>query len=87
MHDALGPGANTSLAALAARRTLVTYFFPAETDGDPAADTMGRAFRDRDNEMTASGARIVGVSTQTALEQQETAVAELFPLSHDVPLA
>jgi peroxiredoxin len=79
MHDALGPGVNTSLAALAARGTLIVYFFPAETEGNFAADTMSRAFRDRDNEITQARARVVGVSTQPALEQQQIAVAELFP--------
>ncbi len=79
-HKALGPAANTSLADLAARNTLVVYFFSSEDEGDgPTADTMSRVYRDNDGAIRQLGARTIGVSTQTALEQQEIANTELFP--------
>lgn len=78
-HDQLGPAANTSLAALSERTTLVVYFFPAETEGNYDADTMSRAFRESDDAIGNLKARVVGVSTQTALEQQMIATTELFP--------
>lgn len=78
-HDQLGPAANTSLAAISERTTLVVYFFPAENEGNYDADTMSRAFRDDDDAIGSLKARTVGVSTQAALEQQVIATVELFP--------
>jgi peroxiredoxin len=79
-HDQLGPGANTSLDAIEQKRTLVVYFFPVENARDGYdADTMSRAFRDHDDDFARLGARAVGVSAQTALEQQTIATIELFP--------
>jgi DNA-binding IclR family transcriptional regulator/peroxiredoxin len=80
MHDELGPAANMSLADLAERHTLVVYFTPGEDEGDgPSADTMSRVYRANEHGITQLGARAVGVSTQTALEQQQIAVSEEFP--------
>jgi peroxiredoxin len=92
MHDELGPAANLSLAGLAARHTLVVYFFPSEDEGDgPVADTMSRVYRANDGAITQLGGRTVGVSTQTALEQQKIAGNESFPqmmlADHELKLA
>lgn len=77
-HDE--PSANTSLADLARRHTLVVYFTPSEDEGDgPTADTMSRVYKANQNGVAQLGALIVGVSTQTALEQQLIASAESFP--------
>jgi peroxiredoxin len=78
-HELLGPAANTTLATLANRKTLIVYFFPSETEGNPEADTMGNIFRDHDHIIHQLQVLTVGVSTQTALAQQELAVGELFP--------
>ncbi len=79
-QDLLGPNANTSLAELARRHTLVAYFFPSEDEEEgPFADTMSRVYRANDHEITQLQARTVGVSTQTALAQQQIALTELFP--------
>lgn len=79
-HDLLGPAASMSLSALAIHDTLVVYFFPAEDEEDgPAANTMSRVYRSSYHDISRLGARVVGVSTQTALQQQEIALAELFP--------
>jgi peroxiredoxin len=80
LGEELGSAATTSLARLARRRTLVVYFTPGEDEGDgPSADTMSRAFRAHDHGIGQLGAMTVGVSTQTALEQQRVATAEEFP--------
>lgn len=80
MQDALGPAAKTSLADLAARDTLVVYFYPSEDEREGfAADTMSRVYRNNDGAVTQLGARTVGVSTETALNQQQIAASELFP--------
>lgn len=79
-HNELGTAANTSLADLAERHTLVVYFTASEDEGNgPSADTMSRVYRANDHGITKLGARTVGVSTQTALEQQQIAVSEEFP--------
>jgi peroxiredoxin len=79
-HDELGEAANMSLADLAERHTLVVYFTPGEDESDgPSADTMSRVYRANDHGITQLGAQTVGVSTQTALEQQQIAVTEEFP--------
>jgi peroxiredoxin len=78
-HDLLGANANTSLAVIASYETLVAYFFPAESEDDPPdANTMSRVFRDTCNDIAQHGAQVVGVSTQTALAQQQIAAAESF---------
>lgn len=80
MHDELADAANMSLADLAERHTLVVYFTPSEDEGDgPTADTMSRVYRANDGGFTQFGVRTVGISTQTALEQERIAVSEEFP--------
>jgi peroxiredoxin len=80
MHDGLGPAANTSLADLAARDTLVVYFYPSDDEREGfAANTMSRVYRNNNGGITQLGARTIGVSTETALHQQELAASELFP--------
>jgi peroxiredoxin len=77
-HELLGAAANTSLARLAARRTVVVYFFASTGEEDTAAGTLPGVFRDQEDAISRLGARLVGVSAQTALEQQRLAVDELY---------
>jgi peroxiredoxin len=72
------PVERSSLAAFAARHTLLVYLAPAEDDRDPEADTMGRALRDLDDALLDLGVDTVGISTQAVGEQHDVAGSELF---------
>ncbi len=75
----LGPFAKQSLAELASRETLLIYLGPAEAEDEPdGADTMGRAYRDRQDALHDLGVHTIGVSTQPLSEQHELADVELF---------
>jgi len=79
-HDLEVRSAEISLADIASRHILVVYFFPSEDEDEgPVANTMSRVYRTYNDEIRGLGGRIVGVSTQTALAQQQIALAELFP--------
>lgn len=75
----LGPFAKQGLAKLASRDTLLIYLAPAEGEDEPSgADTMGRAYRDRQDALHDLGVHTIGVSTQPLSEQHELADVELF---------
>jgi peroxiredoxin len=83
------PVERSSLAAFAARHTLLVYLAAAEDDRDPEADTMGRALRDLDDALLDLGVDTVGISTQPVAEQHDLAGSELFTqrLCSDAQLA
>lgn len=69
-----------SLAALAARHTLLVYLTPSEPrEADEDAETMGRVYRDHDEAICDLGALVVGVSTQSLSEQHEIAEPKPYP--------
>ncbi len=79
IQEELGSIAKTNLADLAKHQTLVVYFTPSEDERDGhSADTMSRVYRANGGGITQLGARVIAISTQMALEQQQLAFAESF---------
>lgn len=74
----LAPGAEISLAGLAAHHTLLIYLTIAEDDSDPNADTMGRALRNHQDALNDLCVETVGISTQPIGKQHNTGDIELF---------